>query len=155
MNIVVNSIGKASTNWHKEALAMYAQRITTMARLTEHCMMTPKRAKHTSIEKLKAQEQAFLIAHIPKGAHVILLDERGSTHATQAYANQLKQYQAHHQTLCFLLGGPDGHSASIHKYAHSKLALSEFTMPHILAKIMLYEQLYRCMTLMKKHPYHR
>jgi len=155
VNIVVNTIGKPSEGWQKEVLDMYLQRIKAMTNLSENCFATPKRTKQNSINKLKHSEYKLLSQHIPKGAYVIALDENGPLYSSHAYARKLQQYNENHQTICYLIGGPDGLSEQIFEHTHEKLALGKFTLPHILARVILYEQLYRCLTLIHKHPYHR
>lgn len=155
MNFVVNTIGKPSEGWQKEAINLYLGRINAMGSISENCLPTPKRTKQCSINKLKHTENILLTQHIPKGAYVIALDEGGQLYSSQSYAKKLQHYHENYQTICYLIGGPDGLSEQVFEHAHDKLALGKFTLPHILAKVVLYEQLYRCLTLIHKHPYHR
>ena len=155
MHIIVNSIGKATTDWHITALNTYKKRIQSMASLTENCFATPKRHKNSNIDKLKAQEHQALTSTIPHGTYIIAMDERGKQFTTQTYTQTLEKLQTHYQHICFIIGGPDGLSAETRAIAHTSHALSGLTMPHQLAKICLYEQLYRCLTRMHNHPYHR
>ena len=155
VHIIVNSIGKASNPWQQQALSAYSKRIKGFTTFTEHHSPTPKRQKTTSILQLQAKEHALLTDNIPSHAYVIALDERGQTFSTQAFSKHLCSIQSHYSSIYFLLGGPDGLHPKTRQGAHLILSLSQFTLPHIFAKIMLYEQLYRCLTVMNNHPYHR
>lgn len=155
VHIIINSIGKASNPWQQQALSTYSKRIKGFTTFTEHCNPTPKRQKTASITHLQVKEHALLTDNIPSHAYIIALDERGRTFSTQAFSEHLSSIQSHTSSIYFLLGGPDGLHPKTRQGAHLILSLSQFTLPHIFAKIMLYEQLYRCLTVMNNHPYHR
>ena len=102
------------------------------------------------------EEAQQLWASVPAGAYVIALDERGATPNSQVFATGLGRLADQGQAdLVFLLGGPDGHAPQTRDRANQLLALGPMTWPHRLARVMLLEQIYRSVTILVNHPYHR
>jgi len=91
-----------------------------------------------------------------EGAFVIALDERGESMSSQKFARMIaRERDAGRLHMAFVLGGPDGHGAALLQKAQLSLSLSPLTMPHGLARAVLAEQLYRALTILANHPYHR
>jgi 23S rRNA (pseudouridine1915-N3)-methyltransferase len=89
-------------------------------------------------------------------AFTLVLDERGKSLTSAGFSQLLQRHlDQGTQDLAFLIGGPDGHGAEIRKSAGQLISLSEMTWPHRLVRIMLLEQIYRAVTIMVNHPYHR
>jgi 23S rRNA (pseudouridine1915-N3)-methyltransferase len=86
---------------------------------------------------------------VPKGARLVVLDERGRDFTTAQLAGLLAEPSA------FVIGGAEGLSRSVKERAQLVLKLSSLTLPHALAQVLLLEQLYRGATLATGHPYHR
>jgi 23S rRNA (pseudouridine1915-N3)-methyltransferase len=104
----------------------------------------------------KADEAARLLAGCPQGAVIIVLDEHGKDNDSKTFSSlieKLKDNGTRH--LAIFIGGPDGHDATILTKATHKFAFGSMTWPHRLVRIMLAEQLYRSVTIMLNHPYHR
>lgn len=99
------------------------------------------------LERVAVRDERRL--NVPKGARLVVLDERGRDFATSQFAQLLAQPSA------FVIGGADGLSASLKNQAELLLKLSSLTLPHALAQVILVEQLYRAATLLTGHPYHR
>ena len=155
MKLSIHSIGKPTLNWQIEALTTYKQRIKHFAHIEEFVPTTPKRNRNTSTDKLMEKEYQLLVESIPESAMVILLDETGKTMTSQQFSTQFSNWRMQSQRIAFLIGGPDGHHIKTRQQAHHNLSLSSFTLPHIFARIVLYEQIYRAFTLTNNHPYHR
>jgi 23S rRNA (pseudouridine1915-N3)-methyltransferase len=104
----------------------------------------------------KAREGQLLLAALPEDATVVALDERGKTLASRAFAEQLQRWQgAGAKTLAFVIGGADGLAQPVVQRAGLVLSLGAMTWPHLLARILLLEQLYRAQQILNGHPYHR
>jgi len=103
---------------------------------------------------LYAAERARIEAAIPKGARVVALDERGDALGTQALARRLTLWQEQGD-VALLIGGPDGLDPALREGAHERIRLSDLTLPHAFARVLLIEQLYRAWSINAKHPYHR
>jgi len=92
---------------------------------------------------------------IPKGARIVVLDERGLRLSTMALADKLKTWQQSGDDLALVIGGPDGLDPAFRQAAQERIRLSDLTLPHALVRILLVEQLYRAWSINANHPYHR
>jgi 23S rRNA (pseudouridine1915-N3)-methyltransferase len=92
---------------------------------------------------------------IPRGARVVALDERGTALTTVALAAKLKAWQLGADDVALVIGGPDGLDPSFRQVAHERIRLSDLTLPHAMARVLLIEQLYRAWSINASHPYHR
>ena len=103
-----------------------------------------------------AEERHFFSARLPERAVTVVLDERGKAIASAAFAAYLRRHiDDGAADLAFLLGGPDGHAEETRAAADLVLSFGAMTWPHRLARVMLFEQIYRAVTIMVNHPYHR
>lgn len=88
-------------------------------------------------------------------AALIVLDERGKSLPSRAFAAKLEQIQLTHNHIQFVIGGADGLSDDIRRKADLLLSFGQQTWPHMLARVMLIEQIYRAQQILAGHPYHR
>jgi len=104
----------------------------------------------------QTKESDLILSNLTQNANLILLDEKGENLSSLAIANQLesKRDQGCSETI-FAIGGADGHSQALKQRANKSLSFGKATWPHMLARLMLSEQLYRAMTILSGHPYHR
>ena len=101
-------------------------------------------------------EAKFLAQSIPNGAKVIVLDERGENLKSQELAKKVENWQINGcSEICFLIGGADGHLPQTRQRADLILSFGKLTLPHILMRAVLTEQIYRIQTIISGHPYHR
>ena len=84
-----------------------------------------------------------------------MLDERGTNLTTLALAARLKDWQLGGDDVALVIGGPDGIEPEFRKAAHERIRLSDMTLPHAFARVLLIEQLYRAWSVNAGHPYHR
>ena len=103
-------------------------------------------------DKQKICEGELLLKSIPTGSFVIILDERGTQFTSKEFAHRLDSIT---QPICFIIGGAYGLSEELKSKANLILSLSAMTMPHILARAILVEQIYRAYTIGQNHPYHK
>jgi 23S rRNA (pseudouridine1915-N3)-methyltransferase len=97
-----------------------------------------------------------LADRIPQGAHVILLDARGKGMTSDAFAEMLGAMRdAGARDLAFIIGGPDGLVLPTAIKPSRSLAFGQQTWPHLMVRAMLSEQIYRALTILGGHPYHR
>ena len=108
-----------------------------------------------TLETLVAAERQRIEAAIPRGARVVALDERGSSLTTAALAAKLKAWQIESDDVALVIGGPDGLDPALRQAAHERIRLSDLTLPHAFARVLLIEQLYRAWSINANHPYHR
>ncbi len=102
------------------------------------------------------EEAKFLQSHIPAGAKVVVLDERGENIKSLELAEKIKNWQVSGcSEICFLIGGADGHLQSTRDKADLLLSFGKLTLPHMLMRAVLSEQIYRIQKILEGHPYHR
>ncbi len=113
-------------------------------------------SKSREISKRMAEEAEKLSARVPDGAHIIMLDAKGKGMTSEDFAEMLGALRdAGTKDLAFVIGGPDGLSPLPGKRAGRSLAFGPQTWPHLLVRAMLSEQIYRALTILAGHPYHR
>ena len=108
--------------------------------------------------KLKgaADAGAALLRHVPDGAVAVALDERGKEMSSPDFAAMLARWRDDGRSdAVFLIGGADGHGADVRSRATLVLSFGNMVWPHMLARVMLTEQLYRASTILAGTPYHR
>jgi 23S rRNA (pseudouridine1915-N3)-methyltransferase len=112
------------------------------------------RARDTSLRMKEEGER--LAERLPEGAHLVLLDAKGKGMTSEDFADFLGVLRdAGTRDLAFVIGGPDGLGTLPGKKAGRSLAFGPQTWPHLLARALLSEQVYRAMTILAGHPYHR
>ncbi|MRX49330.1 23S rRNA (pseudouridine(1915)-N(3))-methyltransferase RlmH [Paracoccus sp. S-4012] len=100
-------------------------------------------------------EAALLTRAIPPGAALVTLDERGLLLSSPDFAARLASARDSARDLCFVIGGADGLAPAIRARADWSLSFGPMVWPHLLARVMLAEQLYRAATILAGSPYHR
>lgn len=145
MKIVVAAIGKCKKNSPEKMLIdEYIKR--------SGWDVVIKEADNSNQE----EEAKYLQAAIPQGAKVIVLDERGLNIGSRELAEKIENWQINGcSEICFLIGGADGHLQSTRDRADLVLSFGKLTLPHILMRAVLMEQIYRVQTIIAGHPYHR
>lgn len=104
----------------------------------------------------KAEEGAALLAAVPAKATLIALDRTGQVLSSEAFAEQVARWRdGGVRELIFVIGGPDGLDAAVLARAERKVSFGPMTWPHLLARAMLAEQLWRAASILSGHPYHR
>jgi 23S rRNA (pseudouridine1915-N3)-methyltransferase len=113
-------------------------------------------SKQRNVQARMKEEAERLAARLPEGAHIVLLDARGKGMTSEDFAEMLGSLrEVGTKDLAFVVGGPDGLSPLPGKKAGGSLAFGPQTWPHLLARALLSEQLYRAFTILAGHPYHR
>jgi len=101
-------------------------------------------------------ESDALLAAVPDNAFIIALDETGKQRPSRDMAGWMDTLKdGVHRDIAFIIGGADGHSTALRAKADATLSLGAMTWPHMLARIMLLEQIYRAISILARHPYHR
>ncbi|HAG52810.1 MAG TPA: 23S rRNA (pseudouridine(1915)-N(3))-methyltransferase RlmH [Alphaproteobacteria bacterium] len=109
-----------------------------------------------SADEIKSQEKESILAKVPNSSFLIALDERGKQYKTSKFANLIAQKSLEgFSNYTLVIGGAEGLHPEIREKANLVLALSEMTLPHMLVRPILAEQLYRIITFNSGHPYHR
>jgi 23S rRNA (pseudouridine1915-N3)-methyltransferase len=106
--------------------------------------------------ELKQREAALILAALPADARLVALDERGATWTSRQFADRLAGWRdGGAGVLAFAIGGADGLGQAVIERADAVLSLGQMTWPHLLARSLLLEQLYRTQQILAGHPYHR
>ena len=155
MKLHMIAVGTRMPPWVADGFADYAGRMPRMARLSLTEVKAEPRTTGKSTPQLMAAEAVRIEAAVPADAERIALDERGRDFTTEQLARWLETKLGAGRDLAFLIGGPDGLAPSIKSGAALQLRLSSMTLPHGLARVMLAEQLYRAVSILQNHPYHR
>ena len=140
-------------NFVKEGVQFYSKRIQKFLK-TELIFVKVKNKGSSIQERLKAEEEAFK-KYITSQRYLIVLDERGKLWDTENFTKHLESLLSSQKELIFLVGGPEGVSKALKKDAKELFSLSPLTFNHELALLVLLETLYRSLSILKGHPYHR
>ena len=154
MRLVIVAVGQRVPDWAQTAWDDYAKRFPHEIKVELKAVKTEPRGSKT-LETLYAAERARIEVAIPKGARVVVLDERGSSLRTTALAQRLKDWQLGGGDVALVIGGPDGLDPAFREAAHERIRLSDLTLPHAMVRVLLIEQLYRAWSVNANHPYHR
>jgi 23S rRNA (pseudouridine1915-N3)-methyltransferase len=154
MKLYVVAVGQRVPDWAQTAWDDYAKRFPPELKVELKAVKTEPRASKT-LETIYAAERERIEAAIPKGTHIVALDERGTSLTTVALAHKLKDWQLASDDVALVIGGPDGLDPAFRKAAHERIRLSDLTLPHAMVRVLLVEQLYRAWSINANHPYHR
>ncbi len=154
MKLCVVAVGQRVPDWAQTAWDDYAKRFPPELKLELRAVKTEPRGSKT-LETLYAAERERIEAQIPRGARVVVLDERGTSLSTQALAGKLREWQLGGDDVALVIGGPDGLQPAFRHAAHERIRLSDLTLPHAMVRVLLVEQLYRAWSINAGHPYHR
>ncbi len=155
MRLHIIAVGTKMPKWTEAAFSEYAKRFSPAFPLTLIDIPLSKRSTANTVARYIAEEGAAILATIPSKSITIALDERGKLWDTQTLAKQIEHFQNTTPQLNFLIGGPDGLSKTCLEKAHLQWSLSPLTLPHPLVRVVLVEQLYRAISILQHHPYHR
>ena len=154
MRLLIVAVGQRVPDWAQTAYDDYAKRFPHELKVELKAVKTEPRGSKT-LETLYAAERERIEAAIPKGARIVCLDERGTSLTTLALAARLKGWQLEGDDVALIIGGPDGIEPAFRNAAHERIRLSDLTLPHAFARVLLIEQLYRAWSVNAGHPYHR
>lgn len=148
-------MGTRPPAWVREACADYTRRLGSRLELTLVEIEAGARSAGQSPRKAIGTEARKLLAALRPQEWVVALDERGPQMSTRELAAWLGGRMREGRDLAFLIGGPDGLAPEVLARSDVSLSLSRLTLPHALVRVVLAEQLYRAMSILSHHPYHR
>lgn len=155
MRLVVLTVSNRQPRWVEEGWLEYAKRFRMPQKLELVELPLARRTPSAPVDKAVEQEGERLLAAVPRDARVVALDERGELWSTGDLADRLRRFRETGGPVCFLIGGPDGLARRCIERADASWALSRLTLPHGLVRIVVAEALYRAVTVLEGHPYHR
>ncbi|MBL79994.1 MAG: 23S rRNA (pseudouridine(1915)-N(3))-methyltransferase RlmH [Nitrosomonadaceae bacterium] len=155
MKFFILAVGNKMPEWVNNGFANYAIRMPKDVAIELINIKPEKRSKNKKISQLLCSEANRIFAAIPPKCRTVVLDERGRQWSTEKLAESISRWMTSGGDTAFIIGGADGLDSRIKDSADEALALSTLTLPHGLVRVMLSEQLYRAISLIKQHPYHR
>ncbi len=159
MRILILAIGRLKRGPETELAERYRKRAAQAGRslgLREIEVVEIKESRAPQAEKRMLEESIALANLIPDKAITVILDERGKSLPSAELTEQLRNWRdSGAAAAVFIIGGADGLAGSLRDKAALKLAFGAATWPHQLVRVMLLEQLYRAVTILAGHPYHR
>jgi 23S rRNA (pseudouridine1915-N3)-methyltransferase len=158
MRLIVCAVGHRMPDWIAAGFEEYARRMPREAAMQLIEVRPEKRSVNPGsalIAKAVAAEAGRMRAALPSRCRTVALDERGTSVTSAEFSKMLDGWLAEGQDVAFLIGGADGLDNALKQDAALLLSLSSMTLPHHLVRVMLAEQLYRAISMLRNHPYHR
>ena len=155
MRLALVAVGQRLPSWAETACDEYLKRFPPEWRVELKAVKAEPRTLGKAADALKSAEAVRIDAACPKGARRVALDEHGQRLTTAALAERLLAWQRDGRDVALLMGGPDGLADAVKASADETLRLSDLTLPHALARVLLAEALYRAWSVNAGHPYHR
>jgi 23S rRNA (pseudouridine1915-N3)-methyltransferase len=155
----VVAVGHKPAGWVAAGFDEYARRMPRSARIVLIEVKPAPRSRQTpsegSVARALAEEKSRILAAVPSGCVKIALDERGKQLSTAELGRRLEGWMQGGRDVAFVIGSADGLDRELKTGADLLLSLSAMTLPHALVRVLLAEQLYRAVSLIQNHPYHR
>ena len=155
MNITVLAVGNKMPGWVDEAVKEYAKRFGRDIKYTLKEIKPEKRGAGVNAAQGMAAEEKRILEALPDNAFLVVLDERGKAPTSVELAQYMQRWQQDGEHVCFVIGGADGMTDALKQKARLMLRLSSLTLPHGMVRVLLTEQLYRAVSILQNHPYHR
>ena len=153
MKLAVLAVGHRQPGWVNDGCAEYLKRMPRELPASVSEIKPEPRGSKTR-EQLLAAEKGRIRDALPGSCRIVVLDEKGEDLTTLKLAKRLEVWMQDGRDVALLIGGADGLDEEF-KQQDDKLRLSSLTLPHGMARLILCEQLYRAVSVLKNHPYHR
>lgn len=155
MKLYIVAVGTRMPDWVEQGYQEFAKRMPRELSLHLLEVKAEPRTTGKSTEAMMAAEAQRIQAALPARCRKVILDERGADLSTRQLAQRLSAWMDQGDDVALIIGGPDGLAPELKQGADEGLRLSSLTLPHALVRVLLAEQLYRAVSLLKNHPYHR
>jgi 23S rRNA (pseudouridine1915-N3)-methyltransferase len=159
MRIVVAAVGRLKQGPERELAERYRKRAADAGRsagLSAVDIVEIKESRAGDTDRRMLEESIAIANIIPDRAVTVILDERGESMSSSSFAGRLQGWRAENKpAIVFIVGAADGLAPALREKASLAIAFGPATWPHQLVRIMLLEQLYRAVTIIAGHPYHR
>ena len=155
MRIRLLAVGTRMPGWVEAGVADYVRRLGPEIRIQIEELALGKRSAGGDTTRAVADEGRRMMIAIHPDEFVVALEVSGKAFGTEELSKWLGQRLQDGRDVALLIGGPDGLSAECRKRANLHWSLSPLTLPHALVRIIVIEQLYRALSILKGHPYHR
>jgi len=142
-------------DWVNQGVDEYLRRMPNECQVKFIELPLGQRAKSKNTKQAMQQEEKSILAAIPANAYVIAMDVKAKIWSTEILSEKMQDWMQSGKDVALLVGGPDGMTQACIARANEKWSLSNLTLPHPLVRILLAEQLYRGLMIIKNHPYHK
>jgi 23S rRNA (pseudouridine1915-N3)-methyltransferase len=153
MRIRLLAVGRDRSGLYQPAVREYVARLERYLKF--ELVELPEARKQAGTPQARDEEAATILAELEPRERVVALDERGDQPTSVEFSRRVERWLNSGQDLALLIGGSDGLAPALLERAQERLALSRMTMAHRLARLVLVEQLYRAMTILRGEPYHK
>jgi 23S rRNA (pseudouridine1915-N3)-methyltransferase len=147
--------GTRLPDWVNSGFLEYQRRLRSPLELDLHEISVATRRAGEGPERAVQREGVGMLAAIGKGDYVVALEIAGKSMSTEQLSAWLAERMRDGRPLALLIGGPDGLAPQCLDRADQRWSLSPLTLPHALVRVVVVEQIYRAMSLLAGHPYHR
>ncbi len=157
MKISILAVGRLKSGAEQTQFNRYYDLFNAAARnlrITPLNVVEIGESRAATPEERKEDEAQELLSKLG-GHRLVVLDEKGQELSSYEFTAMFSRLRDEALDVAFAIGGPDGHGEALKSVAHFQLSLGRMTLPHGLVRIVLAEQLYRALTIMQGHPYHR
>lgn len=155
MKLRILCVGRLSETYLREGCTLFQDRLRHYLPLVIEELREQKASGPGDVPRVVNLEGEQLLARVPAGAYVVVLDERGRTMTSMALAELLERHMlAGTGEWVLVIGGAHGLSDTVRQRADLLLSLSAMTLPHQIVRLLLLEQLYRGCTIIRREPYH-
>jgi 23S rRNA (pseudouridine1915-N3)-methyltransferase len=159
MRILIAAVGRMKQGPERELAERYRKRASATGRsvgMGDIDIVEIRESRADNVERRRLEESIAIANIIPEGAITVILDERGENLSSAAFAGHLQGWREEDRpAVVFIIGAADGIAAALRDKAKLAIAFGAATWPHQFVRIMLLEQLYRAVTILSGHPYHR
>ena len=149
------AVGERAPAWVAQGFAEYQKRLSHWLPLELVEVEPGLRGKGRDPLRAMQDEGQRVLAALPKSPLVVALDGRGKAWTSEQLAQRLEHWRGQGRDLALLIGGPEGHAPEVLARADEHWSLGPLTLPHMLVRLLVAEQLYRAAALLANHPYHR
>lgn len=149
------AVGERPPAWVVQGFSEYQKRLSHWLPLELVEIEPGLRGKGRDAARATQEEGARVLSALPRQAHVVVLDGRGKLHTSEQLSQRLEHWRGQGRDLAFLIGGPEGHAGEVMARADEAWSLGPLTLPHMLVRLLVSEQLYRAAAMLANHPYHR
>ena len=149
------AVGERPPAWVSTGFAEYRKRLAHWLPLELVEVPPGLRGKNRDVARAMADEGGRVLAALPRSATVVMLDGGGRAWSSEELAQRLEHWRTQGRDLALLVGGPEGHAPEVRARADEAWSLGPLTLPHMLVRLLVAEQLYRAAALLANHPYHR
>ncbi|MDC1447367.1 23S rRNA (pseudouridine(1915)-N(3))-methyltransferase RlmH [Candidatus Thioglobus sp.] len=154
MRINLITIGKKMPNWINLGIEHYQKQLPSYYNFTITSLESQNR-KSSNSENSKNLEAKLLLEATSDSTLLVAFDETGNQKTSKQISKSIESWQLNGENVALLIGGADGLSSEVKQKCHQVWGLSNLTMTHSMARLLVVEQIYRGYSLLNNHPYHR